>query len=142
MEISTKIKYATTILLILILYGVFHYPITQFVKSKIIAPANDVMLTKRIVSLLFGLLLIFVGSNYFLHPVSYTQRAQYDLRGWLKFFAAFSAIFPGICLVRHAFRANNFQKYECTTCEYEEKLFESKNYKCPLCKSDLIEKNI
>ncbi len=48
---------------------------------------------------LFGVLLVGLGIDFLMNPVSYTSRAQYDLRGWLKWAAALSAIFPGVYLI-------------------------------------------
>ena len=55
-------------------------------------------------NLLFGLLLIFIGISFLLNPVSYTYRAQYDLRGWLKWVASFFALVPGVYLLLHSKR--------------------------------------
>lgn len=52
----------------------------------------------------FGLLLIFIGIDFLLNPVSYTYRAQYDLRGWLKWVASFFALTPGVYLLLNSKR--------------------------------------
>lgn len=139
MDIPTSIKLAFSVLVGLFLYGVFYYSIRELVVKYLINPAKKVSFGKRFGNFCFGLLLISIGSIYFLDPVSYTGRAQYDLRGCLKWVAGMAGIFPGICLIYLAFKKGNYKIYTCSKCEYAEKLPVGKNYNCPLCGSILIE---
>jgi hypothetical protein len=56
---------------------------------------------------LFGIILVGLGIDFLINPVSYTYRAQYDLRGWLKWVAAFCAIFPGVFLILNVRKKEN-----------------------------------
>lgn len=59
---------------------------------------------------------------------------SYDVRGWLKWFAAFAGIFPGIWMILIAFKKGKISEYYCPNCGKTEKLFDAKKYICSLCK--------
>lgn len=56
---------------------------------------KSLRITRRVLFILGGLFLIMMGVDFLENPVRFGTRAQYDLRGWLKYVAAAACFYPG-----------------------------------------------
>lgn len=87
-------------------------------------------------NIFLGLMLIFMGVDFLIHPVRYTYRVAYDVRGWLKWVASFVTIFPGAWLLTTAFYKGKLTTYYCPKCGKTEELMEGKKYTCSFCETE------
>lgn len=80
-----------------------------------------------------GVILVLIGTMFFLDPVKYTYRMQYEFRGWLRWFVSFVTIAPGIYLILLVGKNDKFREHICSYCNYRENLALGKDYICPKC---------
>jgi hypothetical protein len=79
--------------------SVLYLTISQFATYKTVSNYIKPLVRsvlRRVGYIFFGLALIGLGIDFLWNPVHYSARAQYDLRGWTKYLAAFVCFIPGV----------------------------------------------
>ena len=78
-----------------------------------------------------------MGCDYIIHPVKYSYKFAYDLRGWLKYIAAFFSVFTGVMMIFWSLDRRKRNTFYCPSCGKTEKLIIEETHRCRLCKIEM-----
>lgn len=99
MELDKFSEYCIAGFTALVTLSVLYLIISESVTYKAVVKRGKPLLrsiVKRTGYILLGFIFIGIGVDFLLNSVHYSARAQYDLRGWTKYFAALVCFLPGV----------------------------------------------